>query len=351
MQVMTTPKSEVRTDGKALGDPAAAGRIPFIGSDNRPLREVFGEALIQLGRANPRVVVLDADLSEATKSVMFKKAFPDRFYNIGIAEANMVCIAAGFSTTGHIPFACTFAFLLALRAADQIRSQVCYPEANVKLVGTNGGLTGFGDGATHQCTKDLAIMRAMPNLTVVVPSDAVTVTKAVFAAAEHVGPLFLRIPRVPNPIVHDPEVEFRIGKGYRLREGSDLTIVANGMMVSRALEAASRLAAEGTQVEVLEIHTLKPFDETLVIDSAVKTGAVVTVEEHSRYGGLFSAVSETLSMHHPVPMEYVAVEDRFGESGVYEQILERCGLTPEKVVEKARKVLQRKKAGRKTGTA
>lgn len=314
-----------------------------LDADSRPLREVFGEALTLLGRANPRVLVLDADLSEATKSVMFKKEFPDRFFNVGIAEANLVCIAAGLSTTGHIPFACTFAFLLALRAADQIRSQICYPEMNVKLVGTNGGLTGFGDGATHQCTKDLAIMRAMPNMTVVVPSDAITVTKAVFAAAEHVGPLFLRIPRMPGVTVHDPQVEFRIGKGCRLRTGADLTIVANGLMVSRALEAASRLATQGLQAEVLEIHTLKPFDEALVIESARKTGAVVTVEEHSRYGGLFSAVSETLSRHHPVPIEYVAIEDRFGESGVYEEILERYGLTAERVVEKARRVLQRKK--------
>jgi len=186
-------------------------------------------------------------------------------------------------------------------------------------------------------------MRAMPNMTVVVPSDAVTVTKAVFAAAEHVGPLFVRIPRVPGAILHDADVEFRIGKGYKLREGSDLTIVANGMMVSRAFDAASNLAAEGIQAEVLELHTLKPFDETLVVESARKTGAVVTIEEHSRYGGLFSAVSETLSTHHPVPIEYVAVEDRFGESGVYEQILERYGLTAPKVVEKAQRVLQRKK--------
>lgn len=333
MQTVNTPRSPI------LG-PAAT---QALAADNRPLREVFGEALTLLGRANPRVLVLDADLSEATKSVMFKKEFPDRFFNVGIAEANLVCIAAGLSTTGYLPFACTFAFLLALRAADQIRSQVCYPEMNVKLVGTNAGLTGFGDGATHQCTKDLAILRAMPNMTVVVPSDAITVTKAVFAAAEHVGPLFLRIPRVPGVAVHDPQVEFRIGKGYRLRTGSDLTIVANGMMVSRALEAASNLAAQGIQAEVLEIHTLKPFDEALVIESAQKTGAVVTVEEHSRYGGLFSAVSETLSMNHPVPIQYVAIEDRFGESGVYEEILERYGLTVQKVVEKTARVLQRKK--------
>jgi len=311
--------------------------------DNRPLREVFGEALVRLGKANPRVLVLDADLSEATKSVMFRKEFPDRFFNVGIAEANLVCVAAGLSMTGYIPFACTFAFLLSLRAADQIRSQICYPEVNVKLFGTNGGLSGFGDGATHQCTKDLAIMRAMPNMTVVVPSDAVTVTKAVFAAAEHVGPLFVRIPRVPGLIVHEPVTEFKIGKGYRLRAGSDLTIVANGMMVSRALDAASSLAAQGIQADVLELHTLKPFDETLLIESVQKTGAAVTVEEHSRYGGLFSAVSETLSMHHPVPIEYVAVEDRFGESGVYEEILERYGLTAQKVVGKARRVLRRKK--------
>jgi len=308
----------------------------------RPLREVFGDALVSLGRADPRVVVLDADLSEATKSVLFRKEFPDRFYNAGIAEANMVCLAAGLAATGFIPFACTFSFLLALRATDQIRSQICYPKANVKLIGTNGGLSGFGDGATHQCTKDLAIMRAMPNMTVVVPSDAVTVTQAILRAAEHVGPLFIRIPRVAAPAVHSPEVELEFGKGILLREGCDVTLVANGMMVCRALQAARRLSQEGIQAEVLEIHTLKPFDEELVIQSARRTGAVVTVEEHSRYGGLFSAVSETLSLHHPVPIDYVAIEDRFGESGAYEEILERCGLTAEKVVAKAERVLKRK---------
>ncbi len=205
---------------------------------NTPLRDVFGLTLAELGSRNPNVVALDADLSGATRSVHFAKAHPDRFFNVGIAEANMVSIAAGLSTCGKIPYACTFTFLITLRALDQIRSQICYPNLNVKLVGTNAGLSGFGDGATHQEVADLAIMRAMPGVTVVVPSDEVTMRHAVMQSAEHVGPFYLRVPRVPAPAVHDPNAPFEFGKGIRIREGADVTIVAMGMMLHVAIAAA-----------------------------------------------------------------------------------------------------------------
>lgn len=300
-----------------------------------PLRDVFGKALAELGDINPNVVALDADLAGATRSAIFGKAHPDRFFNVGIAEANMVSVAAGLSTCGKIPYACTFAFLITLRALDQIRSQVCYPHLNVKLVGTNGGLSGFGDGATHQEVADLAVMRAMPGMTVVVPSDEVTLRKAVLQSADHTGPFYLRVPRVPAPVLHDSQAHFEFGRGIVMREGSDVTLVAMGMMLSKAMEAADVLAGRGISAAVIEIHTLKPIDVELLASSASKTGAIVTVEEHTRYGGLYSAVVELLSELKPVSVRHVAVEDRFGESGQYEEILAVCGLTVEHIVREA----------------
>ncbi|HEO70124.1 MAG TPA: transketolase family protein [Candidatus Hydrogenedentes bacterium] len=309
-----------------------------------PLRDTFGKALAELGGLNPDVVALDADLAGATRSIYFAKEHPDRFFNVGIAEANMVSIAAGLSTCGKIPYACTFAFLLALRALDQIRSQVCYPHLNVKLMGTNGGLSGFGDGATHQEVADLAIMRAMPGMTVVVPSDEPTMRQAVLESARHAGPLFLRVPRVSAPVVHGPQDPFTYGKGIVLLEGADVTIVAMGMMVWRAIEAAKRLAADAIRAEVIEIHTLKPIDVELLAASLSKTGAAVTAEEHTRFGGLFSAVSEVAGELKPVPIGCVAIEDRFGESGQYEEIMASCGLTADHIVAKAKDVVHRKRA-------
>ena len=309
-----------------------------------PLRDVFGKTLAELGSLNPNVVALDADLAGATRSIHFAEAHPDRFFNVGIAEANMVSIAAGLSTGGKIPYACTFSFLLTLRALDQIRSQVCYPKLNVKLVGTNAGLSGFGDGATHQEVADLAILRAMPNMTVVVPSDEVTMRHAVLQSGDHVGPFFLRVPRVPAPVLHDQKDPFSFGKGIVLREGTDVTIVAMGMMLWRAMEAADTLAGEGINAEVVEIHTLKPIDAELLAASISKTGAAVTAEEHTRFGGLFSAVSEVAGEVKPVPIEPVAVEDRFGESGPYEEIMAACGLTTERIVDRAKAAVARKGA-------
>jgi len=307
-----------------------------------PLRDVFGEALSELGTHNPNVVVLDADLAGATRSIFFGNEFPERFFNVGITEANMVSIAAGLSTCGKIPFVCTFSFLLTLRAGDQIRSQISYPGLNVKLMGANAGLTGFGDGVTHQSIMDLAILRAMPNMTIVVPSDEIEIRHAVQQAALLNGPVFIRIPRVSAPILHSQDMNFEFGKAIRLRDGTDVTIVAMGMMLSRALDAATVLHSKGIEAEVIEVHTLKPFDENLIVQSCQKTGAVVTVEEHNRYGGLFSAVSEVLGLHHPIPINYVAIEDRYGGSGQYEELLEDCGLTVANIIRKVENVIFRK---------
>lgn len=309
----------------------------------KALREVFGEALRELGAENERVVALDADLSGATRSILFGQAYPDRFINVGIAEANMVSVAAGLATCGKIPYACTFSFLLALRALDQIRSQVCYPNLNVKFVGTNGGLSGFGDGATHQSTKDIAIMTALPNMKVMVPSDTVTMHWAIREAANVDGPVFIRVPRVPAPEFHSDSAKLEFGKGVLLREGTDVTIVTMGMMLEPAMKAAEILAAEGIQAEVIEALTIKPFDAQLLLQSRAKTGAVVTAEEHSRYGGLFSIVSEVLSENAPAPVLPVAIEDRFGASGTYAELLEDCGLTAQHIVEQARKAVAMKK--------
>lgn len=310
---------------------------------SKPLRDVFGEALVDLGDENPDVVVLDADLAGATRSIYFWERHPDRFFNVGITEANMVSIAAGLSTCGKIPFVCTFSFLLTLRAADQIRSQISYTGLNVKLAGTNAGLSGFGDGTTHQSIMDLAILRSMPKMTIVVPSDEVEIRHAVSGAAKYQGPVFLRIPRVSAPVLHEPEMNFEIGRGIVLKSGSDITIAAMGVMVSLALDAAEILNSRKITAEVVEIHTLKPFDDEIIVRSAQKTGALVTVEEHNRYGGLFSAVSEVLGIRCPVPVEYVAIEDRYGGSGQYEELLEDCGLTVPNIVKKAEIVVKRKR--------
>lgn len=308
----------------------------------KPLREVFGMALASLGDTNQDVIVLDADLANATKSVHFWNRHPDRFINVGIAEANMVSIAAGLSTCGKIPFACTFSFLLSLRAADQIRSQISYPNLNVKLVGTNAGLSGYGDGVSHQSVMDLAVFRTMPNFTVIVPSDATMVEWAIPEAARHNGPVFIRIPRVECTDIHPGPDKFRIGRGILHKEGRDVSLVAMGLMVSRALEAATLLDSAGISAEVVEIHTLKPVDESLLSESLGKTGAAVVIEEHSKYGALCSAVAEVAARKAPVPMEFIAVDDRFASSGEYLELLEMAGLTVENIAMKTEEVISRK---------
>lgn len=308
-------------------------------SEKIAIREAYGKALAELGSQDDRVVVLDADVSSSTRTVYFAKDFPERFFNVGIAEANMMGIAAGFAACGQVPFVNTFAFLIALRAADPANSLVAYNDLNVKIAGNYAGLSDSYDGASHQAINDIAIMRSMPNMTVVVVADAVETKMAVNATALHNGPVYLRLSRAEVPVIFDVSHPFEIGKGIMLKEGADVTIVATGYMVHKALEAANTLEANGINAEVIEIHTIKPIDEQLLIKSASKTGAVVTVEEHSIIGGLGAAVSEVLSSKCPTKMEFVGIRDTFAESGDYEQLLSKYGLGSESIVESVQAVL------------
>ena len=309
---------------------------------NIATRDAYGQALAELGATNDKVVVLDADLSKSTKTNDFKKLFPERFFNIGIAEQNLMGTAAGFAATGKIPFASSFAVFAVGRAYDQIRNSIAYPRLNVKIAATHAGLTVGEDGGSHQMLEDIALMRAVPNMTVIVPADGVETRQAVLAAAAYDGPVYIRLGRPKVPVLFGEDYEFEIGKGVVLRDGSDVTLVATGIMVSKAVEAAETLAAEGINAAVVNISTIKPLDDALLIAMAQKTGAVVTCEEHNIYGGLGSAVAEVLVENCPVPMARVGVEDSFGESGLPDQLLEKYGLTVENIVKKAKAVIARK---------
>ena len=279
-------------------------------------RESYGKALVELGAKHEDIVVLDADLAGATKTNLFKKAYPDRHIDCGIAEANMMGIAAGLATTGKVPFASTFAMFASGRAYEQVRNSIGYPHLNVKICATHAGISVGEDGATHQCNEDLALMRMIPGMTVICPSDDVESRAALEAAYEMEGPVYLRFGRLAVPVINDnPDYKFEIGKGIVLREGKDVTIFANGLCVNSALEAAAKLAEEGIDAEVINIHTVKPLDKELVVASAKKTGKVVTVEEHSVIGGLGGAICETLSECAPTPVLRIGVQDTFGESG------------------------------------
>ena len=274
------------------------------------------------------VVVLDADLAAATKTGIFKKAFPERHIDCGIAECNMMGIAAGIATTGRVPFASSFAMFAAGRAFEQVRNSIGYPHLNVKIGATHAGISVGEDGATHQCNEDIALMRTIPGMVVINPSDDVEAKAAVKAAYEHDGPVYLRFGRLAAPVINDrPDYKFELGKGVILREGKDLTIIATGLMVSEALEAAETLAAGGIEAKVINIHTIKPLDEELVVTAARETGKVVTVEEHSVIGGLGSAVCDALCAKAPVPVLKIGVQDVFGESGPAVKLLEKYGLT------------------------
>ena len=290
-------------------------------------RESYGNALKELGAENPNVLVLDADLAGATKTGVFKKAYPDRFFDCGIAEGNMVGIAAGLATTGKIPFCSTFAMFAAGRAFEQVRNSVGYPHLNVKIAATHAGISVGEDGATHQCNEDIALMRTIPGMVVLNPADDVEARAAVKAAAEYEGPVYLRFGRLAVPVFNDEaNYKFEIGKGILLREGTDLTIVATGLCVNSALEAAEKLAAEGISAEVINIHTIKPLDEEIILESAKNTGKVVTAEEHSVIGGLGSAVCDVLSEKLPTPVKKIGVYDVFGESGPAVKLLEKYKL-------------------------
>ncbi|MGI6069585.1 MAG: transketolase family protein [Blautia sp.] len=290
-------------------------------------RESYGKALVELGKEHEDLVVLDADLAEATKTGMFKKEFPERHIDCGIAECNMAGIGAGLAAAGKVPFISSFAMFASGRAFEQIRNSIAYPHLNVKIGATHGGISVGEDGATHQCNEDFALMRSVPGMTVVSPSDDVEARAAVRAAYEHDGPVYLRFGRLAVPVINDrPDYQFELGKGIVLKEGKDVTIIATGLCVSSALEAAEMLAKDGVDAQVINIHTIKPLDEALVVEAAKKTGKVVTVEEHSIIGGLGSAVCECLSEKYPVPVYRIGVRDVFGESGAAVELLKKYKL-------------------------
>ena len=300
-------------------------------------RESYGNALAECGAEFPNLVVLDADLAGATKTGVFLKAFPDRHIDCGIAECNMTGIAAGLATCGKIPFISSFAMFAAGRNFEQVRNSIGYPHLNVKIGATHAGITVGEDGATHQCNEDVALMRTIPGMTVIVPSDDVEAKAAVRAAIEMEGPDYLRFGRAAVPVINDkPDYKFEIGKGVLLREGTDVTIIASGITVSSALDAAEMLAADGISAEVINIHTIKPLDEELVLASAKKTGKVVTAEEHTVIGGLGSAVCDCLSEKHPTPVLRIGMQDTFGESGPANALVEKYGLDGKGIYEKAK---------------
>lgn len=290
-------------------------------------RESYGATLVELGAEHPEIVVLDADLAAATKTAMFKKAYPDRHIDCGIAEADMIGIAAGLSTVGFVPFASSFAMFAAGRAFEQVRNSVGYPHLNVKIGATHAGITVGEDGATHQCNEDIALMRTIPGMVVMNPSDDIEARACVRAAYEYEGPVYMRFGRFAVPVINDrPDYHFEIGKGNVLKEGTDLTIVATGLCVNSALEAAEMLKADGVDAEVINICTIKPLDEELIVKSAKKTGKVVTVEEHSVIGGLGSAVCDALCKAAPTPVCKLGVQDVYGESGSAQALLEKYKL-------------------------
>jgi transketolase len=298
-------------------------------------RESFGNALTELGAKHENLVVLDADLAAATKTGVFKKAFPERHIDCGIAESNMMGIAAGLATTGKVPFASTFAMFAAGRAFEQIRNSIGYPKLNVKIGATHAGISVGEDGATHQCNEDIALMRTIPGMVVINPSDDVEARAAVYAAYEHEGPVYMRFGRLAVPVINDrPDYKFELGKGITLKEGSDMTIIATGLCVSESLEAAKLLEADGIHARVINIHTIKPLDEELVVKAAKETGRIFTVEEHSIIGGLGSAVCDVLSAKEPTKVTKIGMEDVYGESGPAVELIHKYGLDAEGIYKK-----------------
>nr|WP_288556037.1 transketolase family protein [uncultured Mediterraneibacter sp.] len=300
-------------------------------------RESYGNALTELGKKHEDVVVLDADLAAATKTGMFKKAFPERFIDCGIAESNLMGVAAGIATTGKVPFASTFAMFAAGRAFEQVRNSIGYPKLNVKIGATHAGISVGEDGATHQCNEDIALMRTIPGMVVINPSDDVEARAAVEAAYEHQGPVYMRFGRLAVPVINDgPDYKFEIGKGVTLREGKDVTIIATGLPVSNSLEAAEKLAADGIDAKVINIHTIKPLDEELVVAAAKETGKVVTVEEHSVIGGLGSAVCDVLAAQAPTKVLKIGINDTYGESGPAVELVKKYGLDADSIYAKVK---------------
>lgn len=306
-------------------------------------RDAYGKALVELGQKNDKVIVFDADLAAATKTGMFKKEFPERFIDCGIAEGNMMGVAAGMATAGYTVFASSFAMFAAGRAFEQVRNTIGYPHLNVKIGATHAGISVGEDGASHQCCEDIALMRTIPGMTIVNPADCVEARAAVFAAAEVSGPFYLRFGRLATPGIYDENYKFELGKGIQLKEGTDVTIIATGLMVNEALMAADKLAEEGISAAVVNIHTIKPIDKDIIIKAAEKTGCIVTSEEHSVIGGLGSAVSEVVTETVPVPVVKHGVYDEFGQSGPAVELLKVYGLDAEHIAEKAKEAIALKK--------
>ena len=312
-------------------------------SSRVPMRDGYGKALMELCEKRKDVMVLDADVAKSTRTVWIRDKYPEHFLDMGISEQDMVGTAAGLALSGMVPFASTYCVFLAGRAWDQIRTTVCYNNLNVKLGGAHAGISVGPDGATHQALEDVALMRVLPNMTVIVPCDAEETRKATLAMAERQGPCFVRFGREAVPVVTDENTPFEIGKARLCREGSDVTVFANGAMVFEAQNAADALAKEGISVRVYDLHTVKPLDEEAVLKAAEETGCVVTAEEHQVNGGMGGAVAECLAKHCPVPMEFVGMQDSFGESGDPQELMDKYGLNQKTVEEKIRKVLSRKR--------
>ena len=305
-------------------------------------RDAYGETLKRLGAVNPDIIVLDADLSSSTKTSVFAKEYKDRFFNTGIAEANMIGVAAGLASAGKIPFASTFAVFGAGRAYEQIRNSVCYPKLNVKIAVTHAGLTVGEDGATHQMLEDIALMRALPNMTVVVPADAAETEAAIMWAASYNGPVYIRLGRAKCEDIMPAEMTFTPGKSTKLSDGNDLTIIACGIMVAKAVDAAAILKKKDISARVINMSSIKPIDEDAIIKASKETGAVITCEEHTVMGGLGSAVAEVICKNTPVPMSMIGTEDTFGESGKADDLLNKYGLSTEHIVEESIRILERK---------
>ena len=305
-------------------------------------RDAYGKALVELGEKNPNILVLDADLAAATKTGAFKKAFPERFFDTGIAESNMMGVAAGLATTGYTVFASSFAMFSAGRAFEQVRNTIAYPHLNVKIGATHAGISVGEDGASHQCCEDIALMRSIPGMVILNPADDIEARAAVLAAAEHDGPVYMRFGRLAVPRIFDEDYKFEIGKAVTLKEGSDVTIIATGLMVNEAIEAAKALEAEGISVELINMHTIKPLDKEAVIKAAKKTGCIVTAEEHNVIGGLGDGVCDAVCEEYPVPVVKLGVEDTFGKSGPAVELLHIFGLDADNIVKKAKLAISKK---------
>ncbi len=305
-------------------------------------RDAYGQTLLELGKIDSRILVLDADLSSSTRTAAFAKAFPDRFFNVGVSEANLVGMAGGLAASGKIPFISSFACFLTCKGYDQLRMAVAVPHHNVKVITSHGGISVGEDGVSQQSIEDIALMTSLPGFTVIVPADEQATRALVRAAAQMAGPVYLRTGRPKAPIVHSPQQTFSIGKGILLKQGRDVTIVANGLLVFEALAAAEALEGEGISAAVADLHTVKPLDEALLEAQAKATGAIVTAEEHQVWGGLGSAVARAVGQRCPVPMEFVAIQDTYAESGKPEELFAKYGLTAREIVQAVRRVLSRK---------